>query len=215
LIGFAVATLLAAAVHSPKFSPGGLPGTNGIVEGLGAALLVITVLFGLLLLPAALLARRAWKTMPRRLRPWAGGWAAAPALILAGLLGGGFGAGMTIAVRRLLSDNLRLPDTYQLITVLWGAGLALAAVLALPGARKGRGRRLGEVRLGTTTSAPPGAGRGVRDVGRCGAAARRPLRAEQGAGVVRPALGHRRGGTGPARRRSAPRGLRRGQDTPA
>ncbi|MDT7729046.1 MAG: hypothetical protein QOI21_5622 [Actinomycetota bacterium] len=133
LIAFATVTLLAAAVHSPKFSPGGLPGTDGIVEGLGAALLVIIVAFGLLLAPAALLARGAWKSMPRRLRPWVGGWAAAPALILAGLLGGGFGAGLTIAVRRLLSDNLRMPDTYQLITVLWGAGLALAAVLSLLG----------------------------------------------------------------------------------
>jgi hypothetical protein len=133
LIPFAMLVVLAASVHSPKFSASGLAGTDGMVEGLGAALLVITALFGVLLAPAARLARRTWRTLPRRLRPWVGGWAAAPALVLAGLLGGGFGAGMTVAVRRLLSSDLRLPDTYLLITVLWGAGLALAAALGVLG----------------------------------------------------------------------------------
>jgi hypothetical protein len=133
LMGFALAVLLAAAVHPPAFAKSGLAGTNAMVEGLGAALLVITVLFGVLLAPAALLARRTWKALPKRLRPWAGGWAAAPTLVLAGLLGGGFGAGLTVAVRGLLSEDLHLPDTYLLITVLWGAGLALAVMLGLLG----------------------------------------------------------------------------------
>jgi hypothetical protein len=133
LIGFAMLVVLAASGHSPKFSASALAGTDAVVEGLGAALLVITALFGVLLTPAARLGRRTWRTLPRRLRPWVGGWAAAPALVLAGLLGGGFGASLTVTVRRLLSNELRLPDTYLLITVLWGAGLALAAALGVLG----------------------------------------------------------------------------------
>lgn len=133
LIGFSMLVVLAAGIHGPSFAKSGLPGTDGTVEGLGGALLVITLLFALLLIPAALLARRNWKELPQRLRPWAGGWAAAPALILAGLLGGGFGAGATVAIRGVLTKDLRLPDTYLLITVLWGAGLALAAVLGVIG----------------------------------------------------------------------------------
>jgi hypothetical protein len=92
------------------------------------------VLFALFLVPAALLARPGWVHKPRRLRPWLGGWAAAPVLALAGLLGGGFGAGLAEALRRLSgAEFLHVPDTYLLVTVLWGAGLALAAVLAVLG----------------------------------------------------------------------------------
>ncbi|WP_460437995.1 hypothetical protein [Amycolatopsis stemonae] len=133
VIGLAGLLVVVAAVRM-RPGTGPLPGTNGVVEGLGAALVAVTVLFALFLLPAALLARPGWQHKPRRLRPWLGGWAAAPVLALAGLLGGGFGAGLAEAVRRLSGAGLlRVPDTYLLVTVLWGAGLALAAVLAVLG----------------------------------------------------------------------------------
>ncbi|MGW5720537.1 hypothetical protein ACWEVP_30500 [Amycolatopsis sp. NPDC003865] len=133
VIGLAVVLVALAAVRLRPCA-GPLPGTNGVVEGLGAALVAVTVLFALFLLPAALLARPGWEHKPRRLRPWLGGWAAAPVLALAGLLGGGFGAGLAEAVRRLSGAGLlRVPDTYLLVTVLWGAGLALAAVLGVLG----------------------------------------------------------------------------------
>ncbi|MFF5987775.1 hypothetical protein [Prauserella flavalba] len=133
LLGLAAALAVAAAVVRTPL-PVTLTGTDDTVEGIGAALLVVCVLFGLLLIPAALLARPAWATLPRRLRPWAGGWAAAPALALAGLLGGGFGAGLAIALRELVGTRgLRLPESYTLITLLWGAGLAVGALLAVLG----------------------------------------------------------------------------------
>ncbi|WSE35247.1 hypothetical protein VSH64_29395 [Amycolatopsis rhabdoformis] len=135
LMTFAAAAVVYAAVlAAPLPARGGLRGTDGTVEGLGAALLAVTILFALALVPMALLARSTWKTRPKRLRPWLGGWAAAPVVALAGLLGGGFGAGLGIAVRRLLgTGGLQLPDTYELITVLWGAGLVLIAVLVVAG----------------------------------------------------------------------------------
>jgi hypothetical protein len=133
LVGFASLVVLVVAARSPALPAAGLAGTDGMVEGLGFALLVVTGLFALLLAPAALLARHASRTLPKRLRPWVGGWAAAPVFVLAGLLGGGFGAGLTVAVRGLLAPGLRLPDSYLLITVLWGAGLALGALLGVLG----------------------------------------------------------------------------------
>ncbi|MEV5719866.1 hypothetical protein AB0L41_38775 [Amycolatopsis mediterranei] len=137
VLAFATLLVVVAAVrlvvsHGPGAGP--LPGTNGVVEGLGAALVAVTVLFALFLAPAALLARPGWQHKPQRLRPWMGGWAAAPVLALAGLLGGGFGAGLAEALRRLSgAGHLKVPDTYLLVTVLWGAGLALAAVLGVLG----------------------------------------------------------------------------------
>ena len=123
-----VAAFLAAPVGDR------LPGVDNTVEGLGGALLVVTVLFALALIPSALLARSTWKDRPHRLRPWLGGWAAAPVLALAGLLGGGFGAGLAIVVRKLLrTTGLALPTTYDLITVLWGGGLGLMALLSVAG----------------------------------------------------------------------------------
>ncbi|WP_370972935.1 hypothetical protein [Amycolatopsis sp. cg9] len=133
VLAFASLLVVLAAVRL-RPGTGPLPGTNGVVEGLGAALVVVAVLFALFLAPAALLARPGWRHKPRRLRPWLGGWAAAPVLALAGLLGGGFGAGLAEALRRLSgAELLQVPDTYLLVTVLWGAGLALAAVLAVLG----------------------------------------------------------------------------------
>ncbi|MGI5994261.1 MAG: hypothetical protein ACOX8C_04940 [Saccharomonospora viridis] len=106
-------------------------GAGATVELIAAALLGVCVVFALLLIPAAVTARRAWAALPHRLRPWAGGWAAAPTLALAGLLGGGFGAGLAIAARHALdSEELSLPHGYTLITLLWGAGLAFAALVA-------------------------------------------------------------------------------------
>ncbi|HWO63442.1 MAG TPA: hypothetical protein VNO31_25755, partial [Umezawaea sp.] len=97
------------------------------VQVLAALLVLVCVLFGLLLVPAALLARPAWASQPRELRPWAGGWMAAPVLVLAGLLGGGFGAGVALTTRWLLGGGLPLPIGYGYITLLWG----VAGVLGL------------------------------------------------------------------------------------
>jgi hypothetical protein len=133
LIAFTSLVLVAAAGFAPAPAKGGLPGTDGLVEGIGAALVLIALLFALLVAVAALMARSAWRELPTRLRPWVGGWAAAPVLALAGLLGGGFGAGLTVAAARLTKSGLRMPDTYPLITVLWGGGLALATVLGVLG----------------------------------------------------------------------------------
>lgn len=131
LFGVAIAVTVAAAVVAAPL-PATLSGTNATVELIGAALLGGCVLFSLILVPTARLARREWAHLPRRLRPWAGGWAAAPALALAALLGGGFGAGLAVALQRLLgADGLRLPEGYELITMLWGAGLVVAALLAV------------------------------------------------------------------------------------
>ncbi|SDX75043.1 hypothetical protein SAMN05421504_103703 [Amycolatopsis xylanica] len=133
LYAFGTVLVLVAGLRSPALRGTGLAGADGMVEGIGAALVVISVLFAVLLWPAARYAKPAWRELPMRLRPWAGGWAAAPVLILAGLLGGGFGAGMTLSVRKILGAELRLPDTYLLITVLWGAGLTVGVLLAAIG----------------------------------------------------------------------------------
>jgi hypothetical protein len=144
LLGLAGLVVLAVAVRRTPLpatlsgtglaGPGAPAGTDGTVEAIGAALVGASVLLGLLLLPAALLARKAWRDQPKRLRPWAGGWAAAPAFMLAGLLGGGFGAGLAVVLRRLLgTPSLRLPETYTLVTILWGGGLVVGAGLALLG----------------------------------------------------------------------------------
>lgn len=131
LLTVAIASTLAAAVVRAPL-PAALPGTNATVELVGAALLGGCVLFAVILVPTALLARREWTHLPHRLRPWAGGWAAAPTLALAALLGGGFGAGLAVALRQLLgADGLRLPAGYDLITMLWGGGLVVAGLLAV------------------------------------------------------------------------------------
>ncbi|SFP34342.1 hypothetical protein SAMN05421810_102316 [Amycolatopsis arida] len=133
LLAVAVALVLVAAVLATPL-PTALPGTDGTVEGVGAALVLVCVLFAVLLVPAALLARPAWRSLPHRLRPWAGGWLAAPVLLLAALLGGGFGAGLAVALRHLVGGpDIRLPQSYALIMVLWGAGLVLAVVLGAIG----------------------------------------------------------------------------------
>jgi hypothetical protein len=128
MIGFASLLVAAIAGFEPRANP------DITVDAVGAALLAVSALFALLLVPAALLARRTWRDLPKRLRPWLGGWAAAPVLALAVLLGSGFGAGLAIGFRRLMgAGDPRLPASYTPITMVWGAGLALTALAAVLG----------------------------------------------------------------------------------
>ncbi|MCR3746119.1 hypothetical protein LX88_000057 [Lentzea californiensis] len=127
-----------------------VPGADVTVQVVALLMAFVLVLFGLMLVPAALLARKTWRTLPRELRPWAGGWFAAPVLAIAGLLGGGFGAGVALPVRKALGEDLDLPDGYSYITLLWGVAGALAllsflAVASFTGAVRWRAFRKGKV----------------------------------------------------------------------
>lgn len=130
-----VLVFVAGFVGSPLVIGAGdgepLPGVDAMVEGILATLLVACAAFGVVLAPLALLARRQWRSLPRRLRPWLGGWAAAPAVVLAYLIGSGFGAGLAISVRELLGqrDEITLPTGYSALTLLWGIGTVVAAFL--------------------------------------------------------------------------------------
>ncbi|EHR62943.1 hypothetical protein SaccyDRAFT_4122 [Saccharomonospora cyanea NA-134] len=132
LITLALVLVGVAAVVATPLSGQVSSGANATVELVAAALFAVCVLFALLLVPTAIVARRTWSALPRRLRPWVGGWAAAPVLALGALLGGGFGAGLAIAARHMLDSSLALPEGYTLITLLWGAGLVFAALVAVP-----------------------------------------------------------------------------------
>ncbi|OLR91108.1 hypothetical protein [Actinokineospora bangkokensis] len=122
--------VVAGAVLDPV--PAVSTGTSPTVDLLAAALVAVAVLLGLLLVPAALIARPTWADQPKELRPWAGGWMAAPALAFGALLGGGFGAGLAIAVGRVIGTGTRLPEGYEPVTLLWGVGAAVAAVVSVP-----------------------------------------------------------------------------------
>jgi hypothetical protein len=122
--------LVAAAAAAQDPLPKALTGTDSTVEVVAFALFALVVLVGLLLVPAALIARREWRGQPRSLRPWAGGWMSAPVLAVAALLGGGFGVGLAVAVQRLVGLSGRLPDGYTPVTLLWGAAAVLAVVTA-------------------------------------------------------------------------------------
>ncbi|MFD7656608.1 hypothetical protein ACFV4N_21770 [Actinosynnema sp. NPDC059797] len=124
--------LLLAATALLVRLPSRLPGADQSVQLVAALEALVCLLVGLLLVPAALLARRTWAKQPRGLRPWAGGWMAAPVLALAALLGGGFGAGLALALRGVLGHGT-LPRGYRYIALLWGVAgvLALAAGLAV------------------------------------------------------------------------------------
>jgi hypothetical protein len=123
--------LVAAAAAARHPLPTRLAGTSSTVEALAAVLIVLVVVFGALLVPAALIARPEWRGRPRALRPWAGGWTAAPTVAVAALLGGGFGVGLAVAVARLVGAPVdTLPDGYRPVMLLWGA----AAVLGVLGA---------------------------------------------------------------------------------
>ncbi|RAS69060.1 hypothetical protein C8D87_1021138 [Lentzea atacamensis] len=129
--------------------PARVPGADVTVQVIALLMAFVVVLFGLLLVPAALLARRTWTSLPRELRPWAGGWFAAPVLAIAGLLGGGFGAGVALPVRKALGEQLKLPEGYAYITLLWGVAGALAllstfAVASFTGAVRWRAFRKGK-----------------------------------------------------------------------
>lgn len=150
VVAFGLA-LAAGPVGSPiQLGPGDgapLQRVDELVQTTGAALLVSTALFALLLVPVALMARRLWRGLPRRLRPWLGGWAAVPTVMLAGLIGAGFGAGLAISLRQLLGHpTLGLPDGYSTLTLLWGVGTVFALLLwagiygvVIPLRRRGRG----------------------------------------------------------------------------
>ncbi|GAB1508787.1 hypothetical protein [Actinophytocola sp. KF-1] len=128
---YVVGALLVAAAAVSR-DPLRLPATEQTVESIAAALIVVVVVFAVLLVPAARIARREWRARPRELRPWAGGWMAAPVLAVAALLGGGFGAGLGIAVRRLLgTEGMEVPAGYGPVTMLWGAGAVLGVVVAV------------------------------------------------------------------------------------
>ncbi|MFI7675295.1 hypothetical protein [Actinophytocola sp. NPDC049390] len=128
---YLIGVLLVVAAAASR-DPLRLTATEQTVESIAAALIVVVVVFAVLLVPAARVARREWRARPRELRPWAGGWMAAPVLAVAALLGGGFGAGLGIAVRQLLgTDGMEVPAGYGPVTMLWGAGAVLGAVVAL------------------------------------------------------------------------------------
>lgn len=129
--------VLAAASPLRGALSGPLPGSGPTVDAISSALLLTCVAVGATLTPAALLARSTWSSLPRRLRPWAGGWMAAPVLLTACLLGEGFGAGLALALRGMLggpsagSTGLRLPAVYDGVTLLWGT---VTVLLVLCGA---------------------------------------------------------------------------------
>lgn len=128
---FAVGGVLVAAAAASR-DPLTLTGTEATVEAVAAVLIVVVVLFAVLLVPAARIARREWRGQPRELRPWAGGWMAAPVVAVAALLGGGFGAGLGSTVRKLLgTEGMDVPPGYVPVTMLWGAGAVLGVAVAL------------------------------------------------------------------------------------
>ncbi|MFC0439047.1 hypothetical protein [Kutzneria buriramensis] len=136
LVVLTLLELAAVAALTPMPSNGlHLPGTDPTVESIVAVLGLTCIAFGLVLIPAAVLARGGWSELPASLRPWAGGWMAAPVLVIASLLGGGFGAGVAITVQKALGDDsLQLPPGYRYVTTLWGVAAVLAVVVALIGA---------------------------------------------------------------------------------
>jgi hypothetical protein len=128
---FAVGAVLVAASAATR-DPLTVTGTTATVEAVAGVLIVVVVLFAVLLVPSARIARREWRGKPRELRPWAGGWMAAPVTAVAALLGGGFGAGLGYAVRQLLgSTGMVVPPGYKPVTLLWGAAAVLGLAVAL------------------------------------------------------------------------------------
>ncbi|WP_026424485.1 membrane protein [Actinokineospora inagensis] len=130
LVGVALA-ITSGVIANPL--PVHLAGTGPTVEAIAAGLIAIVALLGLLLIPAALIARRTWAGRPRDLRPWAGGWMAAPVLTIGSLLGGGLGAGLAISLRKLVgSTGIALPAGYEQVTLLWGAAAVIGLAVSIP-----------------------------------------------------------------------------------
>lgn len=145
LVGLAVLTVVSVPAVAPRL---GVAGTDPTLVFVTVGLAGAGVLLGVLLVPAALLARAEWAALPVELRPWAGGWLAAPVMVLAALLGGGFGALIGITVRQLLGGAL--PHGYAFLTLIWGVAgaLALVGLAGVLGARRLFGVRVAdEVRL--------------------------------------------------------------------
>jgi hypothetical protein len=142
----AVLVVLAGVVGSPLASAN-RAGVDLMAEGFLGVMLLAWVAFAVLLAPLAWLSRGSWRGLPRRLRPWLGGWAAAPTALLACLIGAGFGAGLSIALRELIGDwDIDLPVSYTSILLLWGAAAIVIALLwagfylvAIPLRRRRRG----------------------------------------------------------------------------
>jgi hypothetical protein len=134
--------LVASAALLPGELRGPLPGSGSTIDAITALLVLTCVAVAVLLVPASLLARPEWKSSPKQLRPWAGGWMTAPVLMLAAMLGNGFGAGLALSVRETLSvprapgaAELLLPAAFDDVTFFWGSAVVLLAaslLLALP-----------------------------------------------------------------------------------
>ncbi|GAA4860222.1 membrane protein [Saccharopolyspora rosea] len=127
-------TVAALVFTSVALMPGSLDhpldGSGSTIDLITVGLITCCLVVAVLLVPAALLARSAWASLPSRLRPWAGGWMSAPMLMIACMLGNGFGAGFALTVRKALGDPaLQLPAGYDDVTVFWG----IATVLLLVG----------------------------------------------------------------------------------
>ena len=139
------AVLLASVAAVPPPLDGPLPGSGGTVDVLTWLLLGTCLVVAALLAPAALIAKSAWESSARSLRPWAGGWAAAPMLLLACLLGDGFGAGLALTANQLVGGSeLQLPVAYNDVAVFWGTAtllLALSTVVVAPWALVAQWRR--------------------------------------------------------------------------
>lgn len=130
------ALLLGTVALVPPQLRGPLSGSGATIDLITLLMLITCLMVAILLVPAALFSRPTWKDLPRTLRPWAGGWMAAPMLMIACLLGDGFGAGLALSVRQALGDDtLQLPTAYEDVTVFWGAAtvlLAVATLVAIP-----------------------------------------------------------------------------------
>lgn len=153
-----------------------LPHPASIVTGIGVLLAATVTLTALLLLPAARAAAPRWRQLPRELRPWAGGWAAAPVLVSAGLLGTGLGAALAFAAQGLagpglaVSSAVPLPSWYRPLLQGWGAAgllvlatsaLVAVAALALPMRRGATPAELRMLHDGEMPHGVPGAWRRV------------------------------------------------------
>jgi hypothetical protein len=128
--------LSALPVVTVAFAPppldGPLPGTGSSMSALIFLLLLACVATAIVLLVAVISQRSLWAGKPRRLRPWAGGWMAAPVLVIACLLGAGFGAGIALCLRQLVGTQyVVLPPVYNAIARAWGSAAVLILISAI------------------------------------------------------------------------------------